>query len=721
MDRLEKLKLDQYAIADNAAKVYKERNKDKDPGIQKAIIEREKLYSLREKNRDKRAINALATERIILGRDESREFPPNDNAKKCGIPVARIYDIGVETEPKGFGTGFLIAPQILITNHHVFKNASETDNCAANFLYEKKPHSNFISEGISFKLRADIFFYTCEDLDFTLVYADNEPLSGDLTLNLIKPLRLIVTKGKVKDNSPINIIQYPMGGIKKYTTEENFITDIDDKLGILYYTTDTEPGSSGSPCFNKYWEVSALHYTAVPMTNNDGQWLTKNGEVWNENTMSEDEIFWIANAGKSISKIIEHLKNGIFDDTQKPYIDSILNNSVDPLKISPELKPETIIQTKDNHTGRANIVMNFNGNTTVYMNQGKSENESVEILEADKEKFFLEKKERFDENYDNRKGYDENFIPNFRVPFPKVSVEREKELYKNFGSTIPYVVPYIHFSLVMNKKRRMLMWAASNVDYSETFRDSRARTELGNGSWRLDKRIPAKYQIQADDFYDPATLVDKGHIVRRDDNCWAFPKNRETDHLGIEYANADTFHWTNCTPQHQAFNRDTGQYKGIGLWGVLENAIKEQLEYPKNDPNNPNKDYGQRACILAGPILNDNDPEYMEIQYPIKFWKVFAIHSQSEGNLVYGFILSQEDKVVEEGLEKEMRPRFNAKVKAMQVSLKEIERQSGVLFDNVLHKYDVFEEDDVAMVELDSKLENFKRRKVRTIKDFSEN
>lgn len=138
MDRLEKLKLDQYATADNAAKVYKERNKDKDPGIQKAIIEREKLYSLREKNRDKRAINALATERIILGRDESREFPPNDNAKKCGIPVARIYDIGVETEPKGFGTGFLIAPQILITNHHVFKNASETDNCAANFLYEKK-------------------------------------------------------------------------------------------------------------------------------------------------------------------------------------------------------------------------------------------------------------------------------------------------------------------------------------------------------------------------------------------------------------------------------------------------------------------------------------------------------------------------------------------------------------------------------------------------------
>lgn len=265
------------------------------------------------------------------------------------------------------------------------------------------------------------------------------------------------------------------------------------------------------------------------------------------------------------------------------------------------------------------------------------------------------------------------------------------------------------------------MWAASNVDYSEALRDSRNRTELGNGAWRLDKRIPAKYQIQADEFYDPATLVDKGHIVRRDDNCWALLRNNETDSLGIEYANADTFHWTNCTPQHEAFNRDTGQYEGIGLWGILENAIKEQLEFPKNDPNNPNKDYGQRACVLAGPILNDNDPEYMEIQYPIKFWKVFAIHSQSEGNLVYGFILSQEDKVVEEGLEKEMRPRFNPKVMAMQVSLKEIERQSGILFDNVLHEFDVKADDEISIVELDSKLENFKRKRMQPTKDFREN
>ncbi len=324
----------------------------------------------------------------------------------------------------------------------------------------------------------------------------------------------------------------------------------------------------------------------------------------------------------------------------------------------------------------------------------------------------VEKKERFDENYNDRKGYDEGFIPGFRVPLPTVVKERDKELYKNFGASVPYVVPYHHYSLVMNKNRRMVMWTAANVDYNPKFRDDRQRADLGNGAWRLDKRIPAKYQIQASEFYDPATLVDKGHIVRRDDNCWAPLKGGKSDSIGIEYANADTFHWTNCTPQHEAFNRDTAQYAGIGKWGVLENAIKKQLEFPDNDPDNDNKDYGQRACVLGGPVLSNDDPEYMDIQYPLKFWKVFAIKSQSEGNLIYGFLLSQEDKINETGLEKEGLPRFNRMVKAMQVSLKAIQTLTGVVFASELHDVDVKKGDDsIANESLRDDLSNLKTAK----------
>jgi endonuclease G len=246
------------------------------------------------------------------------------------------------------------------------------------------------------------------------------------------------------------------------------------------------------------------------------------------------------------------------------------------------------------------------------------------------------------------------------------------------------------------------MWSAVNVNYSQDVRDGRERSAFGDDSksWRLDKRIPSQYQVQAEEFYDPATKVDKGHMVRRDDNCWA----NGADALGIEYANADTFHWTNCLPQHEEFNRDMFGVKG--LWGILENEIKKQL----NSETDPSKDYHQKACVLAGPVLdNENDPEYNGIQYPLEFWKVFVIRSESEGNLVYGFLLSQKDKVDELGLEG--LPRFNRKVKALQVSLRQIEDRSGVKFDDSLHGFDVMDGSSNTDTPLESGMRNFISKK----------
>lgn len=200
----------------------------------------------------------------------------------------------------------------------------------------------------------------------------------------------------------------------------------------------------------------------------------------------------------------------------------------------------------------------------------------------------------------------------------------------------------------------------------------------------------------------PQRSSTRGHLVRRDDSCWAPLINGQSDSIGIEYANADTFHWTNCTPQHEAFNRDLPPYTGIGKWGILENAIKNQL-----DNNDPNEDYGQRACVFAGPVFDEHDPEYMDIQYPLQFWKVFAINSKSAGKLVYGFLLSQKDKVDQMGVEKEGRPRFNRKVQAMQASLRSIEDLTGVRFDRSLHEVDVMAGNDDQ--ELRDDLTNFRR------------
>ena len=85
---------------------------------------------------------------------------------------------------------------------------------------------------------------------------------------------------------------------------ELLVAPAPDEL-FLQYTTDTLPGSSGSPAFNKDWEVVALHHSGVPEVKN-GQILTITGSPWMKG-MPDSDIHWIANEGVRTSKLCDAL------------------------------------------------------------------------------------------------------------------------------------------------------------------------------------------------------------------------------------------------------------------------------------------------------------------------------------------------------------------------------------------------------------------------------
>jgi endonuclease G len=66
----------------------------------------------------------------------------------------------------------------------------------------------------------------------------------------------------------VTIIQHPLGGTKQIALTANKIIGIDRDRHKLFYQTDTEPGSSGSPVFNNEWKVIALHHAGK--TESDG-------------------------------------------------------------------------------------------------------------------------------------------------------------------------------------------------------------------------------------------------------------------------------------------------------------------------------------------------------------------------------------------------------------------------------------------------------------------
>lgn len=128
--------------------------------------ERVKTYRVREAA--KRIVHASAgvsgvgfAERIIGTRDLD-ETPPNEAARRAGLPVGRIVELadnGIVQE--GFATGFLITDDVILTNHHVFTKASECRGCGIQFGYEMRDGS--LSAGTAFRLDPTTLFYASKD------------------------------------------------------------------------------------------------------------------------------------------------------------------------------------------------------------------------------------------------------------------------------------------------------------------------------------------------------------------------------------------------------------------------------------------------------------------------------------------------------------------------------------------------------------------------------
>jgi endonuclease G len=626
----------------------------------------------------------FAIERKIGATLDYSPFAPSDGARRAGRPVARVVELrGQGVQPVGFGTSFLVTPQLLLTNHHVFPSIADTVGTGANFLYEQSDRG--LENGVIFEIDAGAFYLSDEKLDFALVGV--KPRSADgRSIDEFGVVTLIEATPKILIGQRVNIIQHPDGGPKQYATTQNRLIDLLED-GFLHYETDTLEGSSGSPAFSENWELVGLHHAAIPKMR-DGKVIATDGSLWVDG-MGDDKIHWIANEGIRVSSLLKHL-NGVRLDNQAQaaLLTDLLRTTSDPadevLQViaqgTAQGEPQSgNVTALDRYAGGAMPNNTFNISGPVTINIGAH---AAEGAIAAKGAVIVEKAIRFDRNYDNREGYDPDFLGSgLTVPVPAVDAARDGDILKDRAGR-PLVLKYNHFELVMHEKRRLQMWSAVNVDYDPDLKGDLNRKEFGTDKWIPDPRIPERLQIFDSEFYAPAGNIDRGHIVRREDNAWG-----DTDQE-VEFSNSDTFHWTNCTPQHEAFNqsapgKNDPRYIGMkGLWGDFENYIQQNL---KDDT---------KACILAGPVLDAKDPAADfgagRIQYPLRFWKVIAVPIKKNGAKklrTFGFVLSQRTVVRKFGIEVFRPGRFEK----YQMSLAEITKISGVTFDKSLHKADAMQ------------------------------
>lgn len=297
IDTLDNRKIKQWDMAQKRY-VSAEQGRKNTKSIE-SVEERERK-KLRESLFDNNDYFAL--ERVL---GESDLLPINYLSR--GLEASRsVCRINIRTQrgiPEGYGTGFLISPSLLLTNNHVLPSREYAQKSQAEFNFEMDEVYQ-LRESHFFRLDSDKFFYSSEELDFTLVAVNPLSISGS-SLSEFGYLQLIEASGKSLVTESISIIQHPEGSDKHISIRNNKI------LGrfktYIHYEADTMPGSSGSPVFNDQWDVVALHHSGIPKKNSTGKPLKKDGRVWRKGD-SVDSIDWIANEGIRISSIFGHLK-----------------------------------------------------------------------------------------------------------------------------------------------------------------------------------------------------------------------------------------------------------------------------------------------------------------------------------------------------------------------------------------------------------------------------
>lgn len=653
---------------------------NKTPGnITKRTEQVQRLHFLSRSLGDEQlAIDTL--ERVLAG-NELQSVNYLERGAIAARSVARIQIRQPNGTRRGWGTGFLIAPQVLITNNHVLPDNQWAAHSEAQFEYENNLNDEPIGP-ITFQLEPQRLFYTSKELDFTVVAVAPRTEDSQGLLSDFGYLPLLDTPGKSVEGEWLTIIQHPAGERKQVCVRENRLLKRADN--VLWYTTDTLGGSSGSPVYSNDWFVIALHHSGVPEKHN-GKIQTIDGQDFDPRTMDESQIKWLANEGIRASRITQTLNKKL---PTHPLLQPLFSATPESARIASEpLEKKQPKQSQSRLTippqERKSIVMSQDNLQTftiplhITLQISASEGISIGTEQATgtvavrESAALLEERGRqrrssgdrpanfdapFDNNYSSRKGFNPDFLgTNHQIGFPKLNPALLRDVTKLIDSkdgkdSKDYILHYHNYSVVMHRKRRFAIYSAANVSFAGRFLMGRPRDV-----WRLDPRIPAEAQIG--EFYYARNKFDRGHITRREDLEFGGSPQAALASAG------DTLHFTNCVPQQESFNQGKQLWQGIERH-VLENAIVAG---------------SFNAQIITGPIFDDSDPEYKQVQYPLQYWKVVAALN-AEGELfATAYLASQADIIAQFGIEALPEVPFSP-FKTFQVRISEIERLTGLSF-----------------------------------------
>jgi len=516
------------------------------------------------------------------------------------------------------GTGFLISPRLFITNQHVIPDSAAALGALITFDRELD-ESGRPRATTSFTLDPDSFclFSDEAELDFALV-AIGPRQSGQATLADLGCCPISDAPNKHVLGMNTNIIQHPNGMRKLISIRNNLLVARTQRT--LLYETDTETGSSGSPVFNDEWDLVALHHYGEPSFETKDDRGRPIPTHVNEGirasvifTELERRLALLPSAPRAL--LVEALELGrratamsggpVLGPPKAPFA---------PLPTSPRKTPALSeskeISMSDSASAQTievviplRVSIAIDGITSIEPEVSAVTGAIAPVLGRKAEAL------RVDVDYSNRNGYVSTFIPGIDIALPTLT-----------GSTAAALAPlrasepraeqgelrYQNFSVKLNRSKKMAIFTATNIDGETYLSVDRTTGEVSGGAegerWFEDPRVSASFFLDQTFYSEWSTYFDRGHLTRRADPTWGSP-------MEAQRANADTFHFSNCSPQHFRFNQSSRFWQGIERY-VLEAGVLAQGEK-------------RRLCVFQGPLFDDAiDRMAGDVQIPSSFFKI---------------------------------------------------------------------------------------------------
>lgn len=204
-------------------------------------------------------------------------------AQVCRIEAPGAQALGTQAlGTQALGTGFLVGPDLVMTNHHVVAEVAGP-GLTCRFDYLTDAAGVAVRAGVVVGLAADWLVAACphDPADLSLEDTD-EPAPGTLDMALLRLSRAVGHEPRQGDAGPDNpprgwvradaavtlaesddifILQHPAGAPLKLGSGRVSALRPGPRLR---HDVTTEPGSSGSPVFDGALQLAGLHHLGDP-------------------------------------------------------------------------------------------------------------------------------------------------------------------------------------------------------------------------------------------------------------------------------------------------------------------------------------------------------------------------------------------------------------------------------------------------------------------------